>query len=51
MPDEKDTILQNTDHGYEATTVDEIPLSDKAGEGRVNEEKTDARERPGATPT
>lgn len=30
----EDEILQNTADGYEVTKVDEIPLSEKAGEGR-----------------
>ena len=34
MPEKKDTVLQSTDHGDIKTPVDEIPLSDKAGEGR-----------------
>ena len=29
-----DTILQNTEHGYEETPVEDVPLSDAAGEGR-----------------
>ncbi|HET6404402.1 MAG TPA: hypothetical protein VFH78_07130 [Candidatus Thermoplasmatota archaeon] len=31
----KDTVLQNTSEGYVETSVDDIPLSDAAGEGRV----------------
>lgn len=38
MPEKKDKVLQNTNEGYVETDVDEILLSDAAGEGRVSPE-------------
>lgn len=35
--EKKDTVLQRTEKGYVETPVDEIPLSEKAGEGRADE--------------
>lgn len=37
----KDTVLQNTNEGYVETPVEEIPLSDATGEGRLRGETTE----------
>lgn len=37
----KDTVLQRTQDGYVETSVDEIPLSDAAGEGRLRRQPDD----------
>lgn len=34
--DDEPSIKQRTEQGYEETSIDDIPLSDRAGEGRIS---------------
>ena len=41
--DDEPSIKQRTEQGYKETSVDDIPLSDKAGEGRISRSESEER--------